>query len=93
MLTFKLKVETTVRVQPAPRDLARVPRRELTEEQETALSAHYYELLVEGLRRVNNDFRQSHDENPEAADPVVRVHAKGTGPFEGHTAIKNRYIG
>ena len=62
-------------------------------DQETALSAHYYELLVEGLRKVNNDFRQSHDENPEAADPVVRVHAKGTGPFEGHTAIKNRYIG
>jgi len=93
VLTFKLKVETTAEFSQRLVISLEYRAAALSEEQETALSAHYYELLVEGLRRVNNDFRQSHDENPEAADPVVRVHAKGTGPFEGHTAIKNRYIG
>ena len=48
--------------------------------------------IVEGLRRINSDFRQSHDENPEAADPIVRVHARGTGPFAERPRIKNRYV-
>ena len=93
VLTFKLKVETTAGF--SQRLLISLEHRDewLAEEQETALSAHYYQLLVEGLRRINNDFRQSHDENPEAADPVVRVHAKGSGPFSHHTSIKNKYVG
>ena len=92
-VTFKLKVETTSEF--SQRLIISLEHRaeELTELEETDLSAHYYALLVEGLRKVNADFRQSHDENPEAADPIVRVHARRTGPFAGHIGIKNRYIG
>jgi phenylacetate-CoA ligase len=92
VLTFKLKVETTSEFSQRLVISLEHHADSLTEEEETDLSARYYTLLVEGLRRVNADFRQSHDENPEAADPVVRVHARGTGPFESHPAIKNNYL-
>lgn len=93
VLTFKLKVETTSEF--SQRLVISLEHRaeQLSETEETALSARYYELLVHGLRRVNADFRQSHDENPEAADPIVRVHARGTGPFAQRKGIKNRYVG
>ena len=89
---FKLKVETTSEF--TQRLVISLEHRadSLTEQDETALSAKYYQRLVEGLRAMNADFRQSHDENPEAADPMVRVHARGTGPFAGRAGIKNRYI-
>ncbi len=93
VVTFKLKVETGAEFNQRLVISLEHRAESLTELEETEASAHYYALLVEGLRKVNTDFRQSHDENPEAADPVVRVHARGTGPFAGHTGIKNRYIG
>ena len=92
IVTFKLKVETTSEFSQRLVISLEYRAESLTEEDETALSAKYYEILVEGLRRANADFRQSHDENPESADPIVRVHARGTGPFEGKRGIKNRYV-
>ncbi len=92
IVTFKLKVETTDDIKQRLVISLEHRATELVEEEETALSAYYYQILVEGLRRINIDFRQSHDENPEAADPVVRVHAKGTGPFAHRPKIKNKYV-
>jgi hypothetical protein len=93
VLTFKLKVETTSEFSQRLVVSLEHCAEALDEPEETMLSARYYALLVEGLRKVNADFRQSHDENPEAADPIVRVHARGTGPFAENSGIKNRYIG
>ena len=93
VVTFKLKVETTSEFSQRLVISLEHQAGSLTEPEETELSARYYALLVEGLRKVNADFRQSHDENPEAADPIIRVHARGTGPFAQHSGIKNRYIG
>ena len=92
VVTFKLKVETTSEFSQRLVISLEHQAGSLTELEETELSAHYYALLVEGLRKVNADFRQSHAENPEAADPIIRVHARGTGPFAQHSGIKNRYI-
>lgn len=92
ILSFRLAVETTTRF--AQRLLIHLEHRanHLSQEEATLLAARYYELLVDGLRRVNRDFRDAHDDNPEAADPIVRVHARRTGPFAGEKGIKHRYV-
>jgi len=91
IVTFKLAVETTPSFSQRLVISLEHNAHELSEEQETALSADYYKKLVDGLRCTNADFRDAHDDNPEAADPIVRVHARGTGPFAEHRGIKYRY--
>lgn len=66
---------------------------DLLESERAALSARYHDLLVEGLRALNQDFRDAHEDNPQCADPAVTIHARATGPFAAHTGIKNHYIG
>jgi phenylacetate-CoA ligase len=57
--------------------------------------------LAERLRRqvfarlmaVNRDFKTSVDEDPSAAELLVRLHEPGTGPFAANrTRIKRRYV-
>jgi len=91
IVTFKLAVETTPSFSQRLVVSLEHNAQRLSEEQKTALSANYYRMLVDGLRRTNPDFRDAHDDNPEAADPIVRVHARGTGPFADHRGIKYRY--
>lgn len=64
----------------------------LSEERASDLAVKYHAILVAGLYKINQDFRDAYEDNPEVADPLVTVHAKGSGPF-GHTrSIKNQYI-
>ena len=65
----------------------------LSESEIGTLGAHYHNLLVSGLRKLNQDFRDAHDDNPESADPIVTVHPRGSGPFaDTEKSIKNHYV-
>ncbi|MEI2779250.1 MAG: phenylacetate--CoA ligase family protein [Tetrasphaera sp.] len=49
--------------------------------------------IIEHLKKVSRDFRQSLEEDPSAAKIEVRVHDFGTGPFEGGPSkIKKVYF-
>ena len=65
---------------------------DLLESEAALLSEHYRLLLLSGLRRINQDFRDAHDDNPQCADPVVTIHCRRTGPFSARSGIKNLYI-
>jgi len=62
--------------------------------QETARLAEYYApLLIEGLQRVNKEYRRLSEGAPELARPEVRVYGEGRGPFAGDVGkIKKNYL-
>ncbi len=89
--SFKISVETSPSFgQKLVVSLEHVGEGPLDENEQRELSNRYGDLLLEGLRRLNADFRESHDGNP-GVSPVVRVHPRGTGPFAGEDGIKHRY--
>jgi phenylacetate-CoA ligase len=50
-------------------------------------------IFREGLDRLNLDYREALSEFPEAMEPIVSIHAAGTGPFAGDAhRIKPRRI-
>ncbi|MDO8987597.1 MAG: hypothetical protein Q7V14_05175, partial [Coriobacteriia bacterium] len=65
---------------------------DLLESEAALLSERYRVLLLNGLRRINQDFRDAHDDNPQCADPIVTIHCRRTGPFTTSSGIKNLYI-
>ena len=92
ILKFKLAVETTSSFDQ--RLVIAVEHRltTLSPTDETESCARYRRLLLEGLLRFNHDFRESYRGNPGATEPIVRVHARGTGPFAVEDGIKHRYL-
>jgi phenylacetate-CoA ligase len=49
--------------------------------------------VVARLMAVNRDFKSSVEEDPSAAELLVRLHEPGTGPFAANRArIKRRYV-
>ncbi|MDO9107737.1 MAG: hypothetical protein Q7U89_01925, partial [Coriobacteriia bacterium] len=65
---------------------------DLLESEAALLSERYRVLLLNGLRRINQDFRDAHDDNPQCADSIVTIHCRRTGPFTTSSGIKNLYI-
>ncbi len=93
IITFRLAVLTTEEYSQRLRIDMEHHDPDLLDSEREALAERYHAMLVRGLRTVNADFRDAHDDNPQCADPMVCVHARGSGPFAQHRSIKNRYIG
>ncbi|MBE0476145.1 MAG: phenylacetate--CoA ligase family protein [Coriobacteriia bacterium] len=52
----------------------------------------YHRAIVEGLQRVNSEYRDQYLANRRIADPIVEVHPAGSGPFEADVGrLKRRY--
>jgi phenylacetate-CoA ligase len=53
----------------------------------------YQQAFLGQLLEVNPDFRSAYRNNPECLTPVIRLYARGTGPFEGEgSKIKQLHI-
>ncbi len=91
-LTFRLSVVTNADYsqQLAVALEHHAPR--LTRSETSALETHYHTTLVNGLLKLNQDFKDAYEDNPECADPIVNVYPRGTGPFSEKTRIKNQYF-
>jgi phenylacetate-CoA ligase len=46
-----------------------------------ALAEHYRNLLVDGLLKLNTEYRYIHERAPHLTAPIVTVHPRATGPF------------
>ncbi|MBL7253339.1 phenylacetate--CoA ligase family protein [Paractinoplanes lichenicola] len=76
--TIHLQLRSSVRVEPAQREL-------LADSCQAGVLAH--------LTRASRDFAESLAEDPSAADVRIAVHDHGTGPFAGAAAkLKNVYL-
>jgi len=92
IITFKLSVEVSEEFSQRLAIALEHHADELAEEHAARLALRYRGLLVSGLRKINQDFRDAHDDNPQVADPKVTVYARGTGPFATKATIKDSYI-
>ncbi|HEY3317936.1 MAG TPA: phenylacetate--CoA ligase family protein [Coriobacteriia bacterium] len=64
----------------------------LTKADSRALAKRYHPLIVEGLQRVNSEYRDQYAGNRRVADPLIEVFAAGSGPFKDDVGrLKRRY--
>ncbi len=92
ILTFRLAVRTTDSYSQRLAIALEHHSFDLSERDAAALAEHYRPILVEGLRRMNPDFRDAYEDHPECADPIITVHPRENGPFSKRKRIKNQYI-
>lgn len=91
IVTFRLSVRSSADFSQRLHIDMEHHRTDLLESELAGLSDRYHSMLVSGLRRINQDFRDAHQDNPQCADPVVTIHPRGTGPFSGAAGIKHHY--
>lgn len=92
VLTFRLSVKTDLSYTQQLAIALEHHAERLTEAETAALETHYHALLVRGLTKLNQDFKDAFEDNPEVADPLVTIHARGSGPFSENKRIKNQYF-
>lgn len=92
IIGYKIAVETSDTFQQRPLVLLEHKKDSLGESETAELIAEFYEIITKGLKRINPDFKDAHDDNPHAADPIIQIYANGCGPFEGDKKkIKRKY--
>jgi phenylacetate-CoA ligase len=65
---------------------------DLGEADAAMLAERYREVIVDGLKQVNKEFRNLHDAAPDMATPLIRVYSMGSGPFASDQGkIKRSY--
>lgn len=63
-----------------------------TEANTSELAEIYRNLIIEKLSEINSEYRVIYQNNPEVADPIVRIHLSGEGPFrDDEGKIKKKY--
>lgn len=92
IVTFKLSVLTDEHFSQRLAIALEHHDTDMCEETTSELALKYHAMLVAGLYKINQDFRDAYQDNPQVADPIVTVHSRGTGPFAKARSIKNQYI-
>ena len=65
----------------------------LVESKNTFLTEKYHKIILTKLLKVNPDFKDAYEDNSQAANPIIRICPRGTGPFsEDKGKIKRSYI-
>lgn len=65
---------------------------QLKKSEAATLAKKYHRLMVEGLLRVNSEYRDQYNGNRRVADPLVEVYPAGGGPFGDDVGrLKRRY--
>lgn len=93
ILTFRLAVDTDAEYSQRLSIALEHHDELLSDADAIDLAQRYHALIVTGLYRINQDFRDAYQDNPQVADPHVAVYARGCGPFSGTRTIKNQYLG
>ena len=65
----------------------------LSESETVEAEQKLHDLFLKKLLEINQDFKKSHTDNPQHANPIVKVFSFGDGAFsEDKKLIKRRYI-